>query len=655
MQRTGFLFLALAFTLCGSTLSAQSVKAYLKAGDKAFAAQDYNAALFHYQGALTIEPDNHELQYKYAEVARLFHAYEIAEEYYRELERQTDVKTFPLLKFRIATVLKNQGYYDDARTYYAKFISSQTSGKGEFLDQAKAEMEACTWAARKVKEASELIELEHLDKQINTPYSEFGPYLQGDTLYYTSYRYEDKNDKSDPPKRLSKVLYSLQEQKGKTMRRKFNEEEKLTAHLAFNLDQSRVYYNICTYQEAGGIHCKLYYREKDKRDRWSMTPTELPAEINSEKYTNTHPSIGYDSIRQKEILYFVSDRENGRGGLDIWFCEIDGNTFGKPQNLEALNTPQDDITPFYHTASQTLYFSSNGYQNMGGHDIYAALQDSLSFAAPEHLPFPINGSYNDVYYTLSPDTKTAFFSSNRLGSFYLDQSNKACCNDIYKVRYLDLPPEPAPVSTTPPVTADIPPQPKVPTSLEEFLPLTLYFDNDEPDRRTRRTTTKKDYQDTYEAYYGRKYEYMEEYARPLENEDQEIEAEQFVEAFFEEEVKKGYHRLNRFSEILLIALQEGQTVEIFLRGFTSPRAQSNYNLALSQRRISCIRNHFDTFQNGVFQSYMQAGQLVLTEAPFGETQANATISDELEDLRNSIYSPSAAIERRVEIVEIKRN
>ncbi|MEM1218456.1 MAG: hypothetical protein AAGH79_06070 [Bacteroidota bacterium] len=656
MQRIGLLLLALFFLSTTESVFAQSVKSYLKAGDKAFEEQDYNAALFHYQGALAIEPDNVDLQYKYAEVARLFYAYEIAEEYYRKLETSTDVKTFPLLKFRMATVLKNQGYYEDAKDYYRKFINSQTGGKGEFLDQAKAELKTCTWAAKKVKEASELIELEHLEKEVNTPYSEFGPLQMGDTLYYTSFRYEDKNDKSDPPKRLSKVLYSLNASKGKTMRRKFNEEGKLTAHMTLNRDQNRLYYTICTYKESGGIHCKLFYREKDKRGRWAITAKALPAEINSEKYTNTHPSIGYDSIRQKELLYFVSDRENGKGGLDIWFCEMDGKKFGKPQNLESINTEKDDITPFYHTATQTLYFSSEGYQNMGGHDIYSALQDSLTFAEPEHLPFPINGSYNDVYYTLAPDAKTAHFSSNRIGSFYLDKANKACCNDIYKVRYLELPPEPDPVVINPPVTTVVTPMPpKEPTSLEEFLPLTLYFDNDEPDRRTRKTTTKKDYQETYERYYGRKYEYISEYVSPLEDEDQVTEAEEFVEDFFEDEVKKGFNRLNRFSDILLVALKEGQTVEIFLRGFTSPRAQSNYNLALSKRRISCLRNHFESYQKGIFAEYIKSGQLVISESPFGETTASTAISDELEDLRNSVYSPSAAVERRVEIVEIKRN
>lgn len=193
---------------------------------------------------------------------------------------------------------------------------------------------------------------------------------------------------------------------------------------------------------------------------------------------------------------------------------------------------------------------------------------------------------------------------------------------------------------------------KEPETLEDFLPLALYFDNDEPDKRTRRTTTRKNYDETFQKYYPKKELFGENFAAPLE-EDQKEEALLLVEDFFENEVGKGHRYLMLFSEILLKRLENGEEVEIFIKGFTSPRAQSDYNLSLGKRRVSCLKNHFFDYKNKIFKPYIDAGNLRITERSFGETSAALNVSDALEDLRNSVFSPAASRERRVEIVEIK--
>jgi hypothetical protein len=98
----------------------------------------------------------------------------------------------------------------------------------------------------------------------------------------------------------------------------------------------------------------------------------------------------------------------------------------------------------------------------------------------------------------------------------------------------------------------LPTRPAAPVyrELSDFLPLALYFDNDEPDKRTRRTTTRQAYGTTYQRYYPRREEYRERYTQGLPEEKAEASAE-LVEAFFEEEVRGGYEKLERFSEILL--------------------------------------------------------------------------------------------------------
>ncbi|MEM8909059.1 MAG: hypothetical protein AAGD05_14535, partial [Bacteroidota bacterium] len=426
--------------------------------------------------------------------------------------------------------------------------------------------------------------------------------------------------------------------------------------------------------------------------RWSPA-VALPDTINLAGFTATQPCIGQHPKTGAESLYFVSDRPGGKGQLDIWYAPIKEGTVGNPINLAAINTLENDITPFFHLPSQTLFFSSEGYLGMGGYDIYQTRWDADQWQAAQHTGFPLNSSYNDLYFMLLPDSTQAYFSSNRLGSFYLEEDNKVCCNDLYLVQIPTPPPpvevveipEPSPADSSlsvppqAPVLPVIPPQivatepvdtpkiamstpdplplpkptPPVAQPLEALLPIALYFHNDEPGRHSWLPSTKKEYKATYQDYYDLKATYLDAYLKPLPVEEHQA-ARQEIEALFEDYVKKGYDNLDLFSTLLLQRLKAGTKIELFIQGYTSPRATNDYNLFLGKRRISSLRNHFNKFQDQAFLPYLQSGSLLITEKSFGETTASPLISDDLLDLRNSVYHPEAARERRVEIVEIKQ-
>ncbi len=672
MKNTFLLF----FLLIGNISFAQGLKAYIKAGDKAFENKDYSAALQHYKTALEFDNDNIDVFYQYAEVARNFYAYPIAEEYYLKVLNDREDGQFPELYYQLAMVKKGEGEYGAAQEYFQKYIAEQGSSGSDLVLKARNEVANCKWAAELMKEAEDL-KIQHLDKKINTPYSEFGAIQRGDTLYYSSFRFEDKKDTQQPRRRIAKVLTSLNGAKGRTLRRKFNVESKHTAHTTFSKNGKRIYFTQCEYLSGINIRCAIYYREMDSKKRWGKAK-KIKEPINLEGYTNTQPHIAIDESG-KETLYFVSDRPDGKGKLDIWSASISPTgKFGKVENVSSINTAENDITPFYHQTSQTLYFSSDGYQGLGGYDIFKAEKKENEWSKASHTGYPLNSSFNDIYYSLNEEGTRAYFSSNRLGSMYLNKNNKACCNDIYKVNYQEEEPpkeeppvvieeptppieaEPTPQPTEPKVVTTVPPKvvtipvPQEPTTLEDFLPLALYFHNDEPDRRTRKTTTKKTYGETYDSYIALQSLYKTEYTRPL-HEDDVYDAEVEIDDFFYQKVEKGYRHLGLFSNILLTRLQQGEQVEIFIKGFTSPRAKSDYNELLAKRRISSVNNHFRNYQNGIFLKYLNTKQLIISERAFGETTAAQSISDRLDDQRNSIYSVPAASERRVEIVEIRRS
>ncbi|RMF24533.1 MAG: tetratricopeptide repeat protein, partial [Bacteroidetes bacterium] len=435
--------LSLLFCLASAVaLQGQSLRALEKAADKAIAAKDYYTAMVHLQEALTRAPEKPALLYRYAEVARRFHAYPQAAKHYRKVLDSREADAFPDALFHLAEVEKIQGNYEAAENHFRQFLAEK-KGSPSLLERARREAEACRWAAELRPDTAWVVE--NLGRRINSPYSDFAALERGDTLYYTSYRFDFKEDSYRPRRRLAKILSSRRGSRGRTLPRKFNEAQRHTAFTAFSHNGKRIYFAICSYTQGVNIRCELYYREKDRRRRWSRQPVKLPESINLPGFTATQPAIGFDSTLQKEVLFFASDRPGGKGKLDLWFVTVDGKSFGTPQNLEALNTPEDDLAPFFHTPSQTLYFSSEGHPGLGSFDVFRAARRASGWGEVVNLGLPFNSSYADLHFTLDDSGQKGYLSSNRPGSMFLDREYQACCFDIWRVRKKP-PPQPSPES-----------------------------------------------------------------------------------------------------------------------------------------------------------------------------------------------------------------
>ena len=667
-------------------LPAQNLKSYERAGDDAFQHKDYGAAVQHYGVVLQREVDNFDVWWKYGESARLYAAYPEAEKAYRKIiVSGKATAAFPLVDYRLGEVKRSLGDYAAAVDYFEKFLAQRSKTAAPLQEQARKELSDIR-QAQIIVPSSAKIEIKHLGKEINSPYSDFAPSVAGDTLFFSSYRFDRKGDRSQPKRKLTRVMISSKGGRAREPGRGFPIADTAhVAHTAFSPDGHYVFFTICKNVNAYDIRCELWLTVLDRRNRW-LPAVRLPEPVNMPGYTSTQPSIGYDEHFAGPVLWFASDRPGGSGKLDLWSLPLDTNFFcacnlplpGKkivrlpnfqvPQNAATLNTSENDGTPFFFSKTQQLYFSSEGWPGLGGYDIFATQKKDATLSTPQNAGPGLNTSYNDLYFYLKKDGQNGYLSSNRPGSFYLDEANKACCNDLFSFHWpepaqpdpLRMPEQPAPVPgltltfKEPPV--EVPPPTvvlvAVPPQLQDFVGLPLYFDNDEPDKRTHRTTTRKTYEETVLGYLDRQREYDNRFAAGLSGPQQE-EAQALVDDFFENEVRRGYDRLGQLCDLLLARLQDGQTLEVLIKGFTSPRAQTDYNLNLGKRRISSVRNQFAAYDDGALQAYLRNGQLKITETSFGETTADRGISDDISDERNSVYHPVAARERRVEIVEIR--
>jgi len=193
-----------------------------------------------------------------------------------------------------------------------------------------------------------------------------------------------------------------------------------------------------------------------------------------------------------------------------------------------------------------------------------------------------------------------------------------------------------------------------PLSLTSYLPIPLYFDNDEPDKRTLSTTTKKEYIEVYREYYNRKALFVSRYTEGLTGQEL-IDASASLDTFFEKDVRGGWNRLMEFSEVLYDILTSGDSIEITLKGYASPRAGTQYNKNLTDRRVTSVYNHFDLFDGGIYKRFVISKQLVIKREANGESKAPPGVSDDIKDERKSIYDVRASRERRLEIIGVRVN
>ena len=184
--------------------------------------------------------------------------------------------------------------------------------------------------------------------------------------------------------------------------------------VTITIDNKNLYISICEFTRVAGQpykNCDLFSSNYEA-GKWAA-PQNMGININGTTTWEGQPTISPDG----KILYFASAREGGYGGIDIYRTIKDekGN-WSKAENLgNKINTAGNDKSPYIHTDSQTLYFSSDGRFGLGGFDIYFSKMDDFGkWSEPENIGFPINTEDDDLGFVVSTDGHEAYFSSNKL-------------------------------------------------------------------------------------------------------------------------------------------------------------------------------------------------------------------------------------------------
>ena len=417
-----------------------------KLGDKALKFGDVYTALFYYEELVKVDSSNIEAHYKVAELHEATRNYTEAEINFNYIVTKAP-KTHPDALYHLALMQKMQGKYDEAKLNFSNYYENLKSRDRDFKRQIQLEIAGCD-TANYFNNFPSKGSVANLGNSVNHPHIEFSPLplnenklvfgtLREDTLHFYHINFEDKE-----PLPHRKLMLATKE--GNTwiengLFENFNDLEMEMGKITYSHNSKTYYLTKCISDIHHKTECHLYEAKNTKKGISEVT--KLPEPVNIHGFSSTQPTVRFDTLRKRDILYFVSDRPGGKGGKDIWYTYYDQRkkTWKKPNNLRLLNTPNSETTPYYDNQKDDLYFSSDGHATIGGFDVFKSEIRDGRYSTPINVGIPINSSADDLDFIFDINTdKTGYLVSNRKGGHAY--FHETCCDDIYSFSIEDIKP-----------------------------------------------------------------------------------------------------------------------------------------------------------------------------------------------------------------------
>lgn len=401
------------------------------------------------------KPDDMNRAWMLAEALRETRDYKSAEDWYNKINADPSaLKKHPKAKFYLATMQKQNGYYEGAAELLGDFRKSYTKGKDvrEMKKLAKSEATGASTATRLIEAGTDSnnVIIIRLSNDINQETIENAPSIidRNQIVYGTIFADVEEYYAVQGTDRPDRKLYIAERvgpnkwQRIDELPGPFNQEGYNVPEGTYSPDGLSFYFTRCPKVITKKNKCAIYVA-KFRDGRW-LDPERLPAPVNYDKFNSRHPAVGLApdprTKRNVEVLFWSSDYdEKSKGGYDIFYSKFDTkkNIFRKAKNAGSkVNGVGDEITPFFNV-DEGLYFSSNSHPNLGGFDIYLSEgTPQAKFNRAVQMPYPINSPADDIGYVVDAAGDIGFFASNREGSN--SSISPTACDDIYQFVYTDF-------------------------------------------------------------------------------------------------------------------------------------------------------------------------------------------------------------------------
>jgi OOP family OmpA-OmpF porin len=367
---------------------------------------------------------------KLADAYRLADDYKNAEQWYvSALENRNE--EFPYEKF------------EEATTQFEAYQNENNNPDNKYYKLASDKMASCQFALNP-SNTKEQIKIASLDSLLNAGSTSFGMQFVSDTyMMFSSARLDSKIDstKLDEDKNplelylLDIYLVELSEDGTLGEPKKFpfeiNSSDYHEGSAIISADGTSMFF---TKMDPNNRNETKIYASRKFNNQW-LKPFALDANVNLDGFRSMNPYLSADG----KNLYFSSNRPGGEGAMDIWYTELSPNgETTEPQNMgNQINTPSNEITPFLHELTRTLYFASEGHIGFGGLDVFSSRwdEDTDWFGASLNAGSPINSARNDSYFIIDPALQTGFVTSDRDVCSECDSiyNLSVHCNKIFQI------------------------------------------------------------------------------------------------------------------------------------------------------------------------------------------------------------------------------
>jgi outer membrane protein OmpA-like peptidoglycan-associated protein len=423
---------------------------HVKKGDSYFDEQEknYPKALDEYLEANKYNPDNPELNYKIG--SSYFFSdrqYEAAQYLSKAYSLKNNVARDVL--FLSARSRMYNGRFNESIDEFKNYLSLPGKKSKARKAEVRKFITECEAALIITRDTLKL-EIKNIGANINSSADDYSEILSrgGNKMLFASRRAMKPKDKSSyADNKFDENIFSSDLVNGVWSVAMLFNKNLITRYcetpLFLNDTETRLYI-YAGYQGNGDIMVSNL-----KRGKWRKP-------VSAGMNLNTSSSETSFTINSKgDEIAFISDRvKKGSGGKDVYFMKkINNRKWSRPLNAgPAINSEYDEEAVRFSKGGDTLWFSSEGRNSMGGFDIFYSTRNLVTGAwnPAVNAGFPINSSWDDLFYYPVPGNDSTFlFASDRIGGFG--------GLDIWTGRILPSPPpqivvipEPVPVATVPP-------------------------------------------------------------------------------------------------------------------------------------------------------------------------------------------------------------